>query len=262
MARTLFYFISSAAPEGMTACHWQTIEALRDFYNREFYLDRRRIQLAPVEYMPRWPEIYPDSLLGTNDYELGWRLIQEQLHSGRSLEVMEREKLIVTKQNPENMYLGITQTRNNHWDAFLVCEFLLKVSYLSPDLSIEVFDESDFIPSGHLIIRNGEAEAQLSSSYIYWVKQEKVEWMEKYVLKNRELWESRKVFLPLERSALAVDLEKSKEIPLPIHWDKLFTTNDEHGILDLNTKCQEVLFAPALQELMDEMKDGESQLKD
>jgi hypothetical protein len=252
MARTLFYFLSADAPEGIVPAQWQSIAALRDFYNHEFFLGRSRIQLDPLEYQPRWPEIYPDSLLGTNDTELGWRLVQNALRQGMNIDELVRQKLVVIKRNPAHHYLGMTHTRDSHWEAFLACEFLLKASLISPALKIEVFDDSDFIPCGHIIIRRGGVEAQLSSSYHYWVKYEKVECREQYVVKNRESWDRHQVFLPLERRVLEKDLEQSPEAKLPIQWKKLFTAQAESGILDLNVKCQEVGYAEALRELMEE----------
>jgi hypothetical protein len=44
---------------------------------------------------------------------------------------------------------------DNEWNAFLVCDFLLKASTLCPRLSIRATDEGKFIKTGSIWFRNG-----------------------------------------------------------------------------------------------------------
>jgi len=51
---------------------------------------------------------------------------------------------------------GITHVADNEFNAYLLCEFLLKSSTIAPDVSFHIEDEGKFIIPGTVMFRNGE----------------------------------------------------------------------------------------------------------
>jgi len=70
---------------------------------------------------------------------------------------MEKEKLVLVKWGGYYdgcLASGFTRVADNEWNAFLVCDFLLKVSTLLPDCTISLSDEGRFLKIGSIGLRN------------------------------------------------------------------------------------------------------------
>jgi hypothetical protein len=74
---------------------------------------------------------------------------------------MEKDKLIIVKWGgyyDNCLASGFTRVADNEWNAYLVCDFLLKASTLCPNAIINVYDEGRFIKTGQTDFKNGIVE--------------------------------------------------------------------------------------------------------
>ena len=76
---------------------------------------------------------------------------------------MEKDNLIIVKWGgyyDNCLASGFTRVADNEWNAYLVCDFLLKASTLCANARISVLDEGRFIKTGQADFRNGIVEVE------------------------------------------------------------------------------------------------------
>lgn len=159
MGRRIIYRVTDLPENSIQEDEWKEIGRLQYWYNNEFSWTAGK--LAFKRYV-----IFPN-LEGFSGLNVSiWNLIAERqnalaekgLSELEMISQLERDHLIFVKWGgyfDNSIASGFTRVADNEWNAFLVCDFLLKASTLSPNATIEVRDEGTFIKPGEMAFRNG-----------------------------------------------------------------------------------------------------------
>lgn len=162
MGRRIIYRIYDRDGNRFTEDEWEEIDRLQHWYNSEFSWSTGR--LAVRRYV-----LFPNVEDFQNVETPIWEVIGQRHASLRArgllepdiISQMEKDKLVIVKWGgyyDNCLASGFTRVADNEWNAYLVCDFLLKASTLCPEARISAFDEGRFIKTGQVDFRNGCVE--------------------------------------------------------------------------------------------------------
>ena len=159
MARKLYYTVDDDGRNKLSDAQWEDILRLQHWYNSEFIWTAGRLAFKMFAVFPNIDYVVD------NEEEL-WRRILNRKRELRRAGVTENE--IILQLEADGMVIakkggyfdhclasGFTRVAANEFDAYLVCEFLLKASCIARDISITVQDEGEFIKPKQVTFRNG-----------------------------------------------------------------------------------------------------------
>jgi hypothetical protein len=159
MARKLFYKVLDNGKNAITESEWEEIQRVQHWYNSEFLWTAGRLALKMYAVFPNidavttkedelWKQIYQRRAelknVGTTENEI--------------IRQLEREGLVIAKKGgyfDECLASGFTRVAGNEFNAYLVSEFLLKVSLIARNTTIYVYDEGEFIKSKEIHLHQG-----------------------------------------------------------------------------------------------------------
>jgi hypothetical protein len=159
MGRRVIYKIEKNPENSFSEEQWNEVMRLQHWYNSEFRWSSGRIAFKRYVIFPNVEE-FKDldqsirQIIAFRYHNLFERGMSEQA----IIEQLERDRLIFVKWGgyyDDCLASGFTRVADNEWNAFLVCDFLLKASTLCPNATIHVFDEGKFIKTGRLWLRDG-----------------------------------------------------------------------------------------------------------
>jgi hypothetical protein len=110
-----------------------------------------------------WPSAGLDTTIWTLIEERKRRLKALGKTEEETIRQLERDRLVFVKWGgyyDDCLASGFTRVAGNEWNAFLVCDFLLKVSTLLPHVIVEIMDEGRFVRTKRLWLRDGVALLQ------------------------------------------------------------------------------------------------------
>lgn len=158
MGRRIIYRIEDRAGNRFTADEWASLERLQHWYNSEFRWSSGRIRFKRFVVFPNSEDFVG---LGVSLRDIIVNRRQELLGKGLSeteiIAQLEKEKLVIVKWGGYYdgcLASGFTRVADNEWNAFLVCDFLLKASTILPDCMISLIDEGRFLKTGPIGLRN------------------------------------------------------------------------------------------------------------
>ena len=165
MARRIKYWIEDNGENFLSDVEWNEMMRLQKWYNSEFIWTAGKINFKRFAVFPNWENV--ELMMWAGEKEPVKNIIAKKfetlLSSGMSeveaLEKLEREGLIVLKRGgyiDNSIASGITRIGGNEFNAYLLCEFLLKASLIATGAEICVYDEGEFIKSGFIKIKAGE----------------------------------------------------------------------------------------------------------
>lgn len=158
MSRRVIYRIEDRRGNSFTEEEWSAVERLQHWYNSEFSWSTGRINFKRFVLFPNTEDF--------NDLSVSiWDLIAQRHQHLREaglkepdiIAKLESEKLLIVKWGgyyDDCLASGFTRVADNEWNAFLVCDFLLKASTLVPRCLITVNDEGRFIKTGQVAMRD------------------------------------------------------------------------------------------------------------
>jgi hypothetical protein len=161
MGRRIIYRIEESRTSRFSEQEWDEVERLQHWYNSEFSWSTGRLSFRRYVLFPN-----------TEDFENletpVWDVISKRHQSLKAeglseLDIvmqMEKDRLVDVKWGGyyDNCQAsGFTRVADNEWNAYLVCDFLLKASTLVPTAVISVTDEGKFIKTGRVDLRNASA---------------------------------------------------------------------------------------------------------
>ena len=168
MGRRIIYRIEDRAENRFTEGEWEEVERLQHWYNSEFTWSTGRIALKRYILFPNagdfenvhtsFPEVISQRRAS---------LRAQGLSESEIIAQLERDNLFVVKwggYSDNCLASGFTRIADNEWNAFLVCDFVLKASTLCPNAAIDVADEGKFIKSGSAMFKNGHVTVKKSSA--------------------------------------------------------------------------------------------------
>jgi hypothetical protein len=165
MARKLYYQVDDNRRYTISDAQWEEILRLQHWYNSEFIWTAGRLAFKMFAVFPNIDFVVD------NEEEL-WRRILERKRQLRLAGASENE--IITQLEADGMVIvkrggyldhclasGFTRVAANEFNAYLVCEFLLKTSAIAPEIAISVRDEGEFIKPRSVLFRNGRVQVPL-----------------------------------------------------------------------------------------------------
>ena len=156
MARRVFYRIHDDGKNFISTEEWDAIKSVQNWYNSEFFWTGGKINLRRFVVFPNY------EMVGRDLKRVRSRFAELE-NAGYSDEEIVREleakSLIIVKRGgyEDGMIAsGFTRVADNEFNAFLVLDFLLKVSRITRTATIEVFDEGDFVKTHTADLTNGD----------------------------------------------------------------------------------------------------------
>jgi hypothetical protein len=168
VSRRVIYRIYETGGNTISESEWGEIDRLQHWYNSEFSWSTGRLAIKRFVLFPNAEDFQ------NIDVPI-WEVIGQRHASLRAeglaepeiVSQMERDRLVIVKWGgyyDNCLASGFTRVADNEWNAYLVCDFLLKASTLCPNASINAVDEGRFIKTGMIDFRNGVAEVPAGSS--------------------------------------------------------------------------------------------------
>jgi len=159
MSRRIIYRIEDRDGNQFSDDEWDEIERLQHWYNSEFSWSTGRLAFKRFVSFPNTEDF---DNLSTSVWDViakRHQLLHEQgLTEREIISQMEKDRLLVVKWGgyyDNCLASGFTRVADNEWNAFLVCDFLLKASTLCRQANILVVDEGKFIKTGEVVLRDG-----------------------------------------------------------------------------------------------------------
>ncbi len=156
MARRIFYRIRDDGRNFISGEEWDSIRSLQHWYNSEFFWTGGKLSLRRFI-------VFPDYETKGMDMKQVRARFAELERAGYSDEEIVREleskrMIIVKRGGYEDGMLasGFTRVADNEFNAFLVLDFLLKVSRITRTAVLDVYDEGDFVKTHSVEIANGD----------------------------------------------------------------------------------------------------------
>lgn len=167
MARRILYSVEGGDGAILQEEDWDGVMRLQRWYNAEFFWTTGKLALKRYAVFP-CSDDFAD--LSMPFAEVLARRQETLRRRGLSdLEVvhqLERDGLVSVRWGgyaEGSLASGFTRVANNEWNAYLVCDFLLKVSRMVPYVSIRVTDEGRFIRHRPVLFRAGDVVAEVDS---------------------------------------------------------------------------------------------------
>jgi len=179
MGRTLHYKIEDDGKNFVTNEEWEQIARLQHWYNSEFIWTCGRLALKMFSVFPNW-----DRFEDTNEVNVISAIIRQRQSELRESGLkykdiilqLEQEGFVIVKKGgylDNCIASGFTKVAGNEWNAYLVCEFLLKCSLMVPHVEFVVYDEGGFIKCKEVRMKDGVVRAVLEKK-----DQPKFHWLE------------------------------------------------------------------------------------
>ncbi len=156
MARRVNYRIHDDGKNFISTEEWDAIKSLQNWYNSEFFWTGGKISLRRFIVFPNFESV-------GRDLNIVRRQFGELEKAGYSDEEIIRElearNLVIVKRGGYEdgmLASGFTRVADNEFNAFLVLDFLLKVSRIARTATLEVFDEGDFVKTHAADLANGD----------------------------------------------------------------------------------------------------------
>lgn len=158
MGRRIIYRIEESGTNRFSEAEWDEVERLQHWYNSEFSWSTGRLAFKRFVSFPNTEDF---ENLETPVWDVISKrhrsLLAEGLSEREIVLQMEKDKLLVVKWGgyyDNCLASGFTRVADNEWNAYLACDFLLKVSTLLPQAILSVTDEGKFVKTGRVEMRN------------------------------------------------------------------------------------------------------------
>lgn len=161
MPRSLRYHIADTPDNTIENADWKEIARLQHWYNSEFIWSCDRIGLKRYILFPNYAKI-PEMPYHTAKYHFRKRLLAKKIElqdEVAAVQAMEAEGLFHVRWGgvrDNSLASGITHVADNEFNAYLLCEFLLKCSTIARAATFVVEDEGRFILTRRAMFRDGE----------------------------------------------------------------------------------------------------------
>ncbi|MCE2504055.1 MAG: hypothetical protein J4G05_08365 [Chlorobi bacterium] len=160
MPRALRYYVDDNGKNSISNEGWGEIARLQHWYNSEFIWSCDKIDLKRYILFPNYDHL-PEMPYRTARYHFRKRLLAKKIEVGNwveAVEALESEGLFHVRwggTRDNSIASGITYVADNEYNAYLLCEFLLKCSTVSRTAAFTVEDEGRFILPGRVMFLNG-----------------------------------------------------------------------------------------------------------
>lgn len=249
MSRRIIYKIKERPEYLVTEEEWDEIKRLQHWYNSEFSWSTGKLAFKRYILFPNTDEFSGlDTPIWEIIHERKEKLAAQGYSEHEIVGQLERDKLVIVKWGgyyDDCLASGFTRVADNEWNAFLVCDFLLKASTLLPHVMIEIQDEGHFVRTKRIWLRDAVAmiprRARASSAWSNAVKNKSF-----FACVDPKKYERHPVF----RNSIPGfnDLEISERRAVVRNWNWLGFDNRDTGedsrpgLVNLNAKLRGVDF--------------------
>ncbi len=164
MARKIYYRIHDDGMNFISSEEWDSIRSLQHWYNSEFFWTGGKLGLKRFVVFPNYDVVGEDTrIIRARFAELEKAGYSEE----EIVRELETRRLIIVKHGgyEDGMIAsGFTRVADNEFNAFLVLDFLLKISRIARTASFDVFDEGSFVKSHTIEIANGDVTVRESET--------------------------------------------------------------------------------------------------
>ncbi len=173
MARRIFYRVFDDGNNFISGEEWDAIISLQNWYNSEFFWTGGKLSFRRYVIFPNYDFLGSDTDRVRREFS---ELEKAGYSEDEIVNRLEADKLIIVKRGgyEDGMIAsGFTRVADNEFNAFLVLDFLLKVSRIASTCILEVFDEGSFVKTHSIRLANGDAtviESDLSVEVLERVK--------------------------------------------------------------------------------------------
>jgi hypothetical protein len=184
MARKLYYKVIDDGRNAISDAGWDTVSRLQHWYNSEFVWTAGKLGLKMFAVFPNTDD-RERSFDELSEAIAGRRrvLASEGVPENEIVRILQREGLIYAHKGgyaESCIASGFTRVAGNEFNAYLVGEFLLKVSRAISDLSIDLYDEGNFVKAHEVRLRNGSVSVT--------IKDQARRWYLESIVKNRHVF--------------------------------------------------------------------------
>lgn len=158
MARKLYYKIKDNGKNILTDDEWDRIARLQHWYNSEFIWTAGKLGFRLFAVFPKTDSSLENEKLFSDIRDRHKELRQSGFSEAETIRRMESEGLIISQKGgyfKDCIASGFTRIAGNEYNAYLVCEFLLKVSRITRLSRIEIRDEGEFIKTKTAVFFDG-----------------------------------------------------------------------------------------------------------
>jgi hypothetical protein len=159
VARKLYYKILNDGTNHVTDGEWEEILRLQNWYNSEFSWSAGRIAFKMYAVFPNVEaQIISREELRTVVLKRMAELKLQGLTENQIILQLEREGLVTAKQGgyfDDCVASGFTRVAGNEFNAYLVCDFLVKASRIAAHAVITLYDEGEFVKPKNVKIADG-----------------------------------------------------------------------------------------------------------
>lgn len=161
MARKLYYKILNDGRNHVADPEWEEILRLQHWYNSEFSWSAGRIAFKMYAVFPNVEkQVLTREELRARVLARMSELKAQGFTENQIILHLEREGLVTAKQGgyfDDCVASGFTRVAGNEFNAYLVCDFLVKASRIAPRAVITLYDEGEFVKPKNLKISDGSA---------------------------------------------------------------------------------------------------------
>jgi hypothetical protein len=160
MPRALRYYIPDLVENRIANDEWREIARLQHWYNSEFIWSCDRISLKRFILFPNY-DAMPEMPYRTAKFHFRKRFLAKKIElqdEVAAVRAMEEEGLYSVRWGgvrDNSLASGLTHVADNEFNAYLLCEFLLKCSTIAREATFHVEDEGRFILPGRAMFRDG-----------------------------------------------------------------------------------------------------------
>ncbi len=246
MARRIHYRIEERSDNRVSDQEWEQMKRLEHWYNAEFVWTAGRLAFKMYSIFSNW-ERFSDS------GESGWEEIQDRYRDLRSLGLsenevfvqLEKEGLVVLKRGgykDDCLASGFTRVGGNEFNAYLVCEFLLKCSMIARDADIHVLDEGNFVKCKSVVFRNGFVKIVVQNPLLLQTVQEGLQHLRIFSVVDSTKYDDLPELKNVVQGFNEMDEEKRKRVLQDWNWlgfaNNYDVDGDDRKGYDLNQKVR------------------------
>lgn len=160
MPRALRYYVDDSNGNDISNDNWTEIARLQHWYNSEFFWTCDRIDLKRYLLFPNYDHM-PEMPYRTARFHFRKRLLAKKIEVGNwvdAVRALEEEGLFNVRWGgvrENSIASGISHTADNEYNAYLLCEFLLKCSTIETNAVFTVEDEGQFVLPGRAMFQDG-----------------------------------------------------------------------------------------------------------
>ncbi len=169
MARRIFYHVVDDGRNFISDEEWDEIHSLQKWYDLEFFWTGGKLNFRRFVIFPNYDLV--GAAPGKVREEFS-KLERTGFSEEEIVDKLESRGLIIVKRGGyEDSMIGsgFTRVADNEFNAFLVLDFLVKISRIATTATLEILDEGNFVKTHRLSLNRGGAyvkEADGSSEII------------------------------------------------------------------------------------------------